>query len=92
MPKKRPGLHNAHVKITKRNFRTLQEYCNAGAERLFASDIMDLLMQTYIEDHLAARMNRGEGASWKSISEDIPKVASKVAHKIEPAAFEEPAE
>lgn len=91
MPRKRPGIHNIHVKVAERNFRSLQEYCVAGAERLTASALVDLLMKIYIEDYLEPRMNRGESATWLAVNEDTPKVAAKVAHMVEPTAFEEPA-
>ena len=87
MPKKRPGIHNLHVKVTEKNFRTLQEYCLAGAERLTASALIDLLMRTYIEDHIGPRMTRGESATWLSVGSDIPKVVAKTAHLVEPSAF-----
>lgn len=90
MPKHRPGIHNIHVKVTEANFRTLQEYCQAGAERLTATALIELLMQNYIEDYVAPRMARGEIANWSSIRLDIPHTAAKVAHLVEPSAFEAP--
>jgi len=92
MPKKRLGFHNMHVKVSETNFRTLQEYCVAGAERLTASSLVNFLMQTYIEDFVQPRMSRGESATWTAASSDIPRVAAKAAHEIEPKAFEKPAD
>ncbi len=89
MPKKQDGIHNIHVKVTEENFRILQEYCYGGAQRLTASAIINLLMTTYIEDFVAPRMCRGESAAWDETTENIPKVAAKVAYQIEPTAFEE---
>lgn len=90
MPQKRPGLHHAHVTITTENFRTLQKYCVAGVERLTASSIINLLMTTYIKDFVAPRMRRGGTATWSTVRNEVPQVAAKVAHQIEPTAFENP--
>lgn len=90
MPKKRDGLHNLHVKITEKNYRILQKYCYGGIEKLTASAIMDLLLQTYVEDHLSPRLACDQFAKWTDIHQDIPKVTTKVAHLIEPTAFKNP--
>jgi len=89
MPSKIPGKHNSHVRISNKNYRIIQSYCVAGAEKLTVSGILDLLMEVLIEDHIGPRMAAGESATWDAIRTDIPKVAASVAHKIEPTAFNE---
>ncbi len=90
MPKKHPGMHNMHVRIEESNFRILQAYCNAGAERLTASALISLLMKTYVEDHITPRMAQGQAASWLAAQNDIPLSAAKTAYLVEPTAFENP--
>lgn len=90
MPKKVKGQHNLHVKVSEQNFRTLQDYCNGGMERISASAIIDLFMAQYIEHYLKPRMARGELASWTALQADLPSATALIANKIEPSAFPSP--
>lgn len=87
MPKKIPGKHHLHIKIEESHFRTLQEYCNAGIERISATSILELFLNHYVRDYLAPRMKRGESATWDALKTDLPKATNLVARKIEPSAF-----
>lgn len=90
MPRKKPGYHNLHVKITKTNFRVLQEYCNSGVERISASQILDLFLKHYVEEYIKPRMQKSESASWTALKHDLPRATALVAHRIEPTEFDAP--
>jgi hypothetical protein len=92
VPKKTPGYHNIHLRMEEDLFRTLQEYCTAGVERLTATALLNYLAKTYVQDHIRPRMEVGESATWKAAQTDIPSVAAKVAHTVEPSAFTETGE
>ena len=90
MPSKRKGFHNIHLKVREEYFRTLQEYCTGGIERISATQILELFLDHYIQDYIRPRMAKGEIANWVALKHDLPRTTALIAHKIEPTAFEAP--
>lgn len=87
MPRKRPGIHQFHVEMSEENWALLQRYCRGGIERISATAIVNLLINSYIDDCLRPRLLVQEIAAPDNIILDISKTIKKVAQHIEPDAF-----